>query len=227
MIADIFVPIITMLLALTATSFVSWKLTRNQNMKSRYYKDKVFQTIDKKLDAGLIENKKDVEIILNSFTRENEESYILSVVLEDYLNYKLQESETLNKEKLRIQYDLFKKIIEEENKDKPFANLPNEERRLLVGINDALKYNDLDSIKFNLNELHSVISTRSGIYEKTSRINKWSVPLAIIGTFFTVLFGVLSIIPNRDLKEMEEINKSIMEKMDNIITPDTIYFRSK
>lgn len=82
-------------------------------------------------------------------------------------------------------------LITQENKKAPFENLPEEERRLLRGLDDAIRHNDEASIKFNFDELNSVLSVRHVEHARAIKLNKWSVPLAVIGLALTIIFGIV------------------------------------
>ena len=75
-----------------------------------------------------------------------------------------------------------------------FADIPEEERRMLIAMRDAIQHDDKESMSFNLNELSSVISTRSRDYEGVLNANRWMRPLAIIGLVASVIFGVLALL---------------------------------
>lgn len=223
---DFLMGLISIMIASFSTVLVGQILYKKEKARKTPLKDKAFEVLDAKFESGLVSSKNDIEIILNSIYRKSYESYSISSFLEDYITYRINVSkETPDQTKIHERYKLLKTIIEGENKEKPFEDLPDEERRLLVGIGDGLKNQDLESIKFNLNELHSVISTRNKLFEKTSRLNKWSIPLAIIGTFFTVFFGVLSILPNNDYKEAEKTNQVVIEKLDKLIHSDSLIMK--
>jgi hypothetical protein len=159
-------------------------------------KDKFFIAIDKKFELQLINGKEDIVIILNSISRESNKIYSIAPILEDYitnhLNYQNEKNQA-QKEEIARRYNLLKNIISEENKEKPFQAVPNEERRLLVALKDGIQDKDLQSLEFNLNELYTVISTRNNIYEKTANMNRWSVPLALIGVISTIVFGIMTL----------------------------------
>jgi hypothetical protein len=113
--------------------------------------------------------------------------------LEDYIVHILSGEE---RETSPYRRDLAKQIsvlIDKEKEEKPFEALPEDERRLLRSLNDAIKNNDVDSQKYNLNELNSVLSIRYKTYQRANLLNKWSVPLAIIGLMFTLIFGIMSV----------------------------------
>ena len=82
------------------------------------------------------------------------------------------------------------KIIEEKS---PFDGLPNEERSILSDISAFLETEDKNSIKRKMSELASLIQARCDDLAKIGGINKWAVPLAIMGIILTILFGAIAI----------------------------------
>jgi len=155
-------------------------------------RSKFFESLDKKFDLGLIEDQSDIEILKSAIEREAGTVFSLAPLLEDYLVYLGERGS--QESQLPQRYQLIKGIIAAENADKPFADIPEEERRLLIAMRDAIQHDDKGSISFNLNELSSVISTRSKDYEGTLNANRWMRPLAIIGLVASVIFGVLALL---------------------------------
>lgn len=175
-------------------------------------KENIFNSIDEKFSSRLIRDRSDIEVIINSYSRSNDELYSIAPVLEDYFTKRLSKTDKIDENEIDRRYDLLKEIIKEENKDKPFSDVPDEERRLLISMKDALGNKDNQAIEFNINELNSVLTTRNKMYEKVNRLNKWSVPLAIIGTFFTILFGILSLSPQKiDYEKVKNDNQIIIQ----------------
>lgn len=214
--SDWIISVIAVVTAGLTTSLLSQTFLKKERDKKPSDKDKIFNAIDKKFDSDLIKGKDDILILLSSISRESENYYSIAPILEDYITNRLDiaSNDKQNKSEIKSRYDLLKSIISEENKEKPFENVPDEERRLLVGMKDGIQNKDMQSLEFNLHELHTVISTRSNIYEKANKLNRWSIPLAIIGTFFTILFGILSMTPNLDSKKIDEMNKKIIDKIE-------------
>ena len=153
---------------------------------------KFFGTLDKKFDLELVKDQSDIEILKSAIEREAGTVYSLAPLLEDYLVYLGERGS--QESQLSQRYQLIKGIIESENADKPFADIPEEERRMLIAMRDAIQHDDKESMSFNLNELSSVISTRSRDYEGVLNANRWMRPLAIIGLVASVIFGVLALL---------------------------------
>lgn len=155
-------------------------------------KSKFFKSIDNKFKLELIKDKPDIEILKSAIEREVDTVYSLAPLLEDYLVYLGDHSR--QDSQISQRYQLIKGIIESENADKPFANIPEEERRLLITMRDAIQRDDKEFMSFSLNELSSVISTRSRDYERILNANRWMRPLTIIGVAASIIFGVLALL---------------------------------
>ena len=84
-------------------------------------------------------------------------------------------------------------FIKENETTNPYTDLPDTERNIINDLNAFNKLGDQNSINRKLSELSSVIITRHEQQKKIEKLNKWSIPLAIIGMFLTIIFGVLSV----------------------------------
>lgn len=180
------------------------------------FNEKFFKLLDAKFKKELVKDKGDVLILLNSLSREFERDFSFAPIIEDYLSYLTGKDFTKEKDDdnlLQKNYSFLKQIIEKENEEKPFSNTPEEERRLLRAIDDSLKNSDTEAINYNLQELNSVISTRYRIYQKATRINKWSIPVALIGFILTIIFGIMSITQKIDYQKIEQFNKNLIEQV--------------
>lgn len=156
-------------------------------------KDKLFQALDEKYANGLIQTKEDVIIVLSSIYRNSYSEYPLVSVLEDYITERIGYIKRIDKEETKKKYDVFKKILDIENRERPFKNAPDEERRLLANLNEEMKNEDMDSLESNLNELYSVIVTRNKIYLKQEKGTKRANIVSTIGLTLTIVFGITSI----------------------------------
>ena len=144
-------------------------------------------------DSDLVNDQSDIEILKSAIEREADTVYSLAPLLEDYLLYL---GERGSQESPPSQtYQMIKGFILSEKADKPFANIPEEERRLLIAMRAAIPDNDKDStMSFNLKELSSVISTRSREHERVMNANRWMRPLTIIALAIGITsfsFGIL------------------------------------
>ncbi len=85
-------------------------------------------------------------------------------------------------------------FIKENETTNPYTDLPDTERSIINDLSAFNKLGDQNSINRKLSELSSVIITRHEQQKKIENLNKWSIPLAIIGMVLTIIFGILSII---------------------------------
>jgi hypothetical protein len=152
---------------------------------------KFFEALDKKFDSELVKDQSDIEIHKSAIERETGTVYSLAPLLEDYLVYLGERGS--QESQLSQRYQLIKDIIASENADKPYADIPKEERRLLIAMRDAIEHEDKGAMSFNLNELSSVISTSSRVYERVLKANRWTRLLAILAIVVAVFFGMLAL----------------------------------
>ena len=217
------VSLITLLILMTSMIAVFpqfFKILLKEKNKRINSKEKLFKLLDSNLKKSIIKTREDIMLLMNSVNREYYEDYSLAPILEDYIAYLSEKDD----DTLKDNYDLIKEIINKENEEKPFSNLPDQERRLMKSIDDSVKHNDIDSIKYNLQELNSVITTRNKIYKKANALNRWSIPVAIIGILLTVFFGIMSLRSPVDYTKIKEINndltKSLKKQNDTIKAPN-------
>lgn len=85
-------------------------------------------------------------------------------------------------------------FIKENEKTNPYTDLPDNERNIINDISSYNRLGDKEAVNRKIHELSSVIITRYEQQKKIERLNKWSIPLAVIGVILTVIFGILSII---------------------------------
>ena len=90
--------------------------------------------------------------------------------------------------------DKITNFIKENETTSPYTDLPDTELNIINDLSAFNKLGDQNSINRKLGELSSVIITRYEQQKKIENLNKWSIPLAIIGMVLTIIFGVLSII---------------------------------
>lgn len=185
--------------------------------RPRFRKEKFFEILQEKFKNGLIKDVDDIVIVLNSLNRTYQTNVTLSDILEDFLTHMSCKIEV-------GQYDLIKNIIRIENEEKPYADVPAEEKRILENVGSALRNNDLETVKNNLHELGTVLTNKTRIYKRLEKMNRWSVPLAVISLLFTLLFGWKGV----DYSKIEVANKELVQEVKNELKPttDTTFIRN-
>ncbi|MCM5530267.1 hypothetical protein [Parasegetibacter sp. NRK P23] len=155
-----------------------------------------FEQLDKKFDLRLVNNKEDITTLADSFRREHLATYELTRLLEDYLRYlinKASNSEGDIKQSYVDRHQKANQILKEEKEEKPYDELPIEERRIFRAINSSVKTGEKEDVLNSLEDLRILISTKSKIYQQSNTINKFSIPLAVIGLILTIYFGIKSL----------------------------------
>jgi len=84
-------------------------------------------------------------------------------------------------------------FIKTNEETSPYADLPTAERNALNDVSVFLQKDDKESVRRKLSELGGMIQARYDDILKLQRVNKYSVPLAVIGVVLTVTFGILAI----------------------------------
>lgn len=167
-----------------------------------------FKSLTNKIQADLINTKNDVSVLVNSINRKYGINYSILYYLEDYLTHISTFKPTFKKE----HQDLLNEIVTSEQVDKPFDGVPEEEKRLLININSAIKSQNFDAISYNLHELGTVLSARNRIHSRNAKINQWSIPLAIVGLLATIAFGYLSL-QGINYEKIKDINKEAIQEV--------------
>ena len=89
--------------------------------------------------------------------------------------------------------DKISSFIKTNEEISPYADLPPAERSVLNDITAFFEKDDIDSAKRKLAELGAMIQARHDDILKTQNINKYSVPLSVIGMILTIAFGLVAI----------------------------------
>lgn len=107
--------------------------------------------------------------------------------IEDFVVYLNEQAAVSTTNKLEPVLQMLSRARETE----PFSSLPSEERRLMDHLQALLESSaPADKITQTMNELKQVILARHKEYMRIEAQNYWSLPLSIVGIFFTLVFGV-------------------------------------
>ncbi|MBI4114329.1 MAG: hypothetical protein HY445_00620 [Candidatus Niyogibacteria bacterium] len=175
--------------------------------------EKFFKLLDKKFDLEIVNDRSDVIILAESFTRGTLTSYSLTSLFEDYLEYLVKNSENgIDGSQAKERYLKVKQMLDKENEEKPFANVPDEERRLLLSLKNSIKNNDVESTNGALDDLKLLIATRAKAHIFNKKINIWSIPLAIFGLVASLYFGFVGMKNTVDYDRIQEIIGNTLNK---------------
>ena len=101
--------------------------------------------------------------------------------------------ETLVDEIIREWKGRISDFIKKNEAVSPYSDLPAAERNILSDISTFLEKNDTESVKRKSLELAGMIQARHDDLIKVRNVNKWTIPLSIIGLILTVIFGILAL----------------------------------
>ncbi|AGK61488.1 hypothetical protein Asulf_01505 [Archaeoglobus sulfaticallidus PM70-1] len=122
--------------------------------------------------------------------------YGLSKLLREFLVEVISKKvdRSLDDETIREWKEKITKFIKENEDISPYADLPAAERNILSDITTFLDMGDADAVKRKILELAGMIQARHDDLNRIRSINKWTVPLSVIGLILTVIFGMLALI---------------------------------
>jgi hypothetical protein len=129
-------------------------------------------------------------VAINSEMERKIINYNLHRAFVKIINKKLSlKTEELNVIKMNIS-----EFILINNRESPFSNLPDFERNIFKDIITFLESGNKEEIARKMVELNDIIIIRCEEQKKLIKLNKFSMPIAIISIIITILFGIISII---------------------------------
>lgn len=187
-----------LIIAVAYAFAAAYLLKRIQARKTQHKKD-FFETSIRGLLEGTIETTEDLLNIYKGVTNLSSEysSYgyglnrWLREIMAQLISRKIG-SELDTQDVIALKNKISDFIITND-KNSPFADLPDSERNILSDLSSYSNNGDRASVFKKINELSIVIQTRYEEQKKLEAQNKWSIPLAIIGLVLTVIFGIISL----------------------------------
>jgi len=176
-------------------------LIRSRKRRQSERKQKFFKTLIEGLKSGSISSLNDVVNIYKGIFGFSVEDlnfrYSLSRLLREFLVSLISKdgktiNDSISNDLILRWKEMLTEFINQNEKISPYAVLPETERNILTDISVFIEKNDLDSVKRKLLELAAMIQARNDDLNKIRNINRWTVPLSIMGLFFTIIFGILS-----------------------------------
>ena len=164
-------------------------------------KEKFFKALSAGLKINTIETLDDVVNIYKGIAGLSSENLSYRYGLSSELREFLVEIVSKNKELIDISdenaiINWKKKItdyIQQNEKTSPFSDLPSAERNILSDISTFLDMNDSKSVKRKVLELAGMIQARNDDLNKFKSINNWTIPLSILGSILTIVFGIIAL----------------------------------
>lgn len=185
--------------------------------KSRIYriksdKEKAYELLLKGNEQQTLNDKAIFLIYKREIARKYESiSYI--DFLESFLIYVRQKDEDGSLTN-RIS-EIIDPILEKEKAEKPYSNIKERERRILLAIEESANKGEHVSIKNNLEDLSIVIENNQKALDRARMTNKWTIPISVIGillTLFIWLYG--SSLSDKDVQRIStQIYTSISDSL--------------
>ncbi|GEM_PF-3753240 len=141
--------------------------------------------------------------------------------LESFLMYVRQKDEdgTLTQSVSKI----IEPILEKEKIEKPFSNIKERERRILLAVENSASKGEISSLKNNLTDLSIVIENNQKALDRARAINRWSIPISVIGILLTLFIWLYG--SSLSEKDVQRISTQICTTLsDSLYTvkPDSI-----
>lgn len=153
---------VILIILLSASSVVLYSLYSNRKKYGKFLtaNDAVFSVMDHCIESGQPLSLEYISNIKESVERTQARSVPMINLLQDYLIHLSTATPTSKKpsadaDSIAEQIQVF---IKSEREQEPFANLPDNERRLFRAIKDAVTNKDDDAIDFNINELSTAVN---------------------------------------------------------------------
>lgn len=167
---------------------VSYKISTDKETKIIYNSKEIFfKTLT---NLNLEKNDKLIKKTFNSIDREYKwtlSEYWYINTLEDYLVYRI------NVEK-NNDLDIINTIIENEQKNEPYSNLNNEQKRIFNNINRLNDNNDLVWVKYNIDQLTLLFKNQNEKIFQLELENNKSYPLNILSILLWIISLILTIL---------------------------------
>lgn len=122
----------------------------------------------------------------------DEKRYRLKRRLRKFLVFMLKQ-DNIEKEEMKKWKDVVTGFIKELETENPYADVPTAERKVLLEMDRLITQGEYNGIKGRMDDLAGMIQNRNEEQNRIVKINRWSVPLTIVGLFMTIIFGGLSI----------------------------------
>lgn len=173
--------------------------------KKRYEegKKKFYNALCEGLKIDSIKTLDDLTNIYKGATRVSAEDLQYRYGLSRYLREFLVELTSRNKSIFGENLDEMKitqwsqklnEFIQKNEAIYPYADLPAAERNILTDISIYADNKDAESTKRKLSELAGLIQGKNEELIRTSKTNRWAVPLSVIGIILTIIFGILAVV---------------------------------
>ena len=190
---------ILILLAITVAYAVGvFTLLSRISERRERERGRFFKALKEGMNSSAVSSLVDVENIYKGVKRLGSGDFAspasLSRWLREYLVELLADREKGDKEDIIERKHLITEFIEQNEKQSPYASLPELEQSIITDIEAYMGSDDKKAIRRKLGEITTAIQAREDSLTRIRTTNRWSVPLAVIGLVLTVIFGIISLL---------------------------------
>ena len=114
---------------------------------------------------------------------------------------------------------LVEPIIIKAESEKPFSNVEERERRLLLAIEESALSGEKGSLKNNLTDLSLVIENNKSALDKAQKTNKWTIPISVVGIILSIVFWITG--SSLSEKDVQRISNQIVISISDSISGTT------
>jgi len=198
---SIFIATVTVVFSVVYVYAATYVLRRNRSRRAER-KNKFFETLLEGLKSESITTMDDLVDIYKGVAGLGSEDltyrYGLSNQLREFLVSLISKDKNLidssiDNEAIRDWKERISEFIRRNEEISPYADLPASERNILSDISTFLERNDVASVKRKTLELAGMIQARNDESNRIRSMNRWLVPLSIIGVVLTIAFGLTAI----------------------------------
>jgi len=214
------IPIAAFTLAKLMAVVLSEKTTSRSKARA-----KLFTLFDKACKEPELFTIEYIRTVISSVEREHEATLPAVTALQDYLVHTQLEKSADADPKVLDLSERIQELIETENQQQPFEGLPDDEKRLMRALNDAIQHSNADAVRFNMEELCSVLRVRNRTYQRQHALSRWSVPLAIFGLVITIIFGIMQITSNLSDRPVDEGLRIVLREELEALRTDVLQER--
>ena len=111
-------------------------------------------------------------------------------------------------------------ILEKEKTEKPYSNVEEKERRILLAIEKSANNGETSSILSNLSDLSIAIESNQRALKSARTTNRWTIPISIAGVLLTIFIWIYgSSLSDRDVQRIS--NQIYTTISDSLQTADS------
>ncbi|MBO6055368.1 MAG: hypothetical protein J6P84_00085 [Alphaproteobacteria bacterium] len=166
-------------------------------------------------------DNEDIFLIYNDFAQKTSRNISYEKYLESFIIYVRSNEKDYPFINSIIEH--LKPILNKEKEEQPFSNVEERERLLLLSIDQSVKNKEITSVPNNLRNLSLTIQKTQNELKQAKKINRWSIPISVIGVILTIISMFLGYFSsNSDIEKISSgVAKHLSEQkviiMDNSV----------